>query len=316
MISEPLRRFRAVSAAALMGVLAVAGAAEAASGRSIRELSASADSLQRCLEQDPAMVQLDSTLMRDGRIEDSLRVTRGPFQCRNAMSEQGASCPAMSTGIHRSVHVRVQSVDRHPAWSPNEHARLHDGLAALATQIQSGLADPRDAALILTIRSEFTGVAALQQQLDEWVKGPRAALIKVELLDGQRGGKSLGQREVKVSLAPAIRSRVSTDIHSRWLRDSLAAVTTAADQLLKPAHCAEPSFNVTLETRELQLDTRGYVGLSAGVAFLLVPRAEAAAARGWPVARVKSVNFNRVAALELLRGDKTACTTGCIAIPL
>jgi hypothetical protein len=109
---------------------------------------------------------------------------------------------------------------------------------------------------------------------------------------------------------------VSTDIHSRWLRDSLAAVTTAATQLLKPAQCAEPSLNVTLDARDLQLDTRGYAGLSTGVAFLLVPRAEAAAARAWPVARIKSVNFNHVATLEILRGDKMACTTGCTAIPL
>ena len=316
MISARIRRSGAVSAGALVGLLGFTDATQAASSRPIGELDALASSLQLCLEQDPAVVQLDSTLMRDGRIEDSLRVTRGPSRCVNAMTDPVASCPAMTAGIHRAVHVRVESVDRHPAWSPNEHARLHDGLTGLAMQFESDLADTRDPALILTIRSEFSGVASLQQHLDEWVKGPRTAVITLELRDAQLGGKSLGQRQVKVRRAPAIRSRVSTDIHSRWLRDSLAAVTTAANQLLKPAQCAEPSLNVTLDARDLQLDTRGYAGLSTGVAFLLVPRAEAAAARAWPVARIKSVNFNHVATLEILRGDKTACTTGCTAIPL
>lgn len=316
MISARTRRSRAVSAGALVGLLGFAGATQAANPRPIGELSDLASSLQRCLEQDPAAVRLDSTLMRDGRIEDSLRITRGPSRCVNAMTEPGASCPAMTAGVHRAFQVRVEPVDRHPAWSPNEHARLHDGLTELAMHLESDVADTPDPALILTIRSEFSGVASLQQHLDEWVKGPRSAVITLELRDVQHGGKSLGQRQVKVRRAPAIRSRVSTDIHSRWLRDSLSAVTTAANQLLMPAQCAEPSLNVTADARELRLNTRGYAGLNTGVAFLLVPRAEAAAARAWPVARIMSVNYNHIATLEILRGDKTACATGCTAIPL
>lgn len=305
-----------LSVAALAGLLEFSAPADAADSRQPGELNALANSLQRCLEQDSSLVQLDSTLMRDGRVEDSLRITRGPSQCRQPVDAPSQSCPAVSAGIHRAIQVDVASVDRHPAWSPNEHARLQDGLAAIATQFDSAVDDTPDQALLLRIRSEFSGVASIQRQLDEWVKGPRSATITLELIDTQRSEQTLGRRHVAVRLPPVIRSRVSTEAHARWLRDSLNAVAIAADQLLKPARCSEPSLHATLKARDLQLDTRGYLGLRAGVTFLLVPRADAAAARAWPVARIKSVSFNEVATLEVLHGDKAVCEAGCAAIPL
>jgi len=111
-----------LSVAALAGLLEFSAPADAADSRQPGELNALANSLQRCLEQDSSLVQLDSTLMRDGRVEDSLRITRGPSQCRQPVDAPSQSCPAVSAGIHRAIQVDVASVDRHPAWSPNEHA--------------------------------------------------------------------------------------------------------------------------------------------------------------------------------------------------
>lgn len=315
--------------AALLGAYQSAEAQLAQPYPSYR-LQRQADDIQRCLEKELAPLRLESTMTRDGRLEESVRVTAWSGLDAACVSPKGFNSRECTRhhDIRRVVSLVLTIDGYHPSWSPNERARLEDGIIDRLIELRGGVVIdtarqvyPRALSLgdqlALRIRISYRGSALMQRDLDEWLQTPKAVQINMDLLQKPSVASPLAQRVVTARVHPRAKTGGSHGYSDKWREETLSAVANAANAMLMPVSCTTPTLSVSHSGGRLQLDTSGYVGINENTALLLVPSVETSIANLWPIAKVRSAGtMGGTAELETLRGDPTACATGCRAIPL
>lgn len=299
-----------------------------------------ANALQRCLEQELAPLQIESSVSRDGRIEDVMRITRwrsanvadqysgaiGTRCISSPVTTEGSCAPV--EGIRHTIGVTLLIGDQHPSWSANDRARFEEGiieaLATLGSGIQirdlrksdSGRASHDDEALSLRVRINYLGSSLSPHALDAWLRMPQSATISMDLIDSAEDGHVIAARNVVAKAPIGYRSHLSPGVPHTWRQRVLSTVTSAARDMIEPLACALPALQVTLASNKLWLNTLGFTGLSAGRALLLVPSVDTSELSFWPIVKVRSATNAGMVELDIVRGDATTCTAGCRALPL
>lgn len=334
------RWIAALGLAAMLAAQSVAGA-DASGSYSAYHLQQRAAALQQCLEQELSSLQVESSVSRDGRIEDQIRITRwhsGSLASRASGRAPVAGCttPVAAAGNHcepdggvrHTVSFTLTVGERHPSWSASESSSFEDSLIDKFTNLGSGIhvGDPRklhvrsatheDGAIALHVRISYGGSALSQRDLEEWLRLPKTALIAMELVDSANEGQVIAARKVVARLRPGFRGRQSSGVPEAWRERALGAVASAAREILVPLSCETPLLRVALNKGKLWLNATGVTGLMDGRELLLVPSAESSIGGTWPVARVRGDTFTGQAALELVSGDSGLCASGCRALPL
>lgn len=285
-----------------------------------------AEKLQRCIESQLAPWQVESTASTDGRVADTVRVTRwGNAPNINCGERIGASAEQCKNPgeLQRVVRLDFVASEAHPAWSANDRARLEDlipeTLSNIAgnVQLQSGISQSNDfTGETLRVRLDYRGMSALQRDVDEWVRGPRELQVTMILVDPRRGNRAIAIRTLTLRQSPQFRERYASTSSARWIRQLLERIDTTAQEVLAPVACDTPWLDVTADRGQLWLSTGRYTGLREGLSVLLVPTADSALASRWPIARIRSVANGNRAELEITRGSRELCELGCQAILL
>lgn len=294
------------------------------------QLQSEADDIQRCLEKELAPLRVESTITRDGRLEETVRLTAWSgldTPCVSSKRVNSSEC-TRHHHIRRVVSLVLTIEDHHPSWSANERARLEDGIIDRLIEIRGGVvidtahhgnrrALHRDDQLALRIRISYRASALMQRDLDEWLQTPKTAHIDMDLLQSPSEARPLAQRVITARVRPRAKTRWSHGYSDKWREETLSAITNAANAMLMPISCTTPTLPVSLSGGKLQLDMSGYVGINENSALLLVPSVETSIASLWPIVKVRSAGtMGGTAELETLRGDPQACATGCRAILL
>lgn len=300
-------------------------------------LQRQADSLQRCLESRLAPLQVETTVSTEGRVTESIRMTRwgaaaqagdladlAISTCTSPQptsTDAGACTPAH--GLQRVVALEFTAGEPHPAWSSNDRARLEDlipatladlsGHVRVRTTLDGTTSDSTD---VLRVRLDYRGSNLSQRDLDDWVRMPREALLRIELVDRRAGNRVVAAREMTARVRSGLRGRFVANTGDAWFREVKENLVNATQTVLEPLACRPAQFEVTAERGKLQLSALGFTGLEAGRSVLLVPTADAATASRWPIARIRALPRTDMAELELLRGTAEACTAGCRAVLL
>lgn len=290
-------------------------------------LQRNAEMLQRCLEAQLAPSQIESTVSTEGRLADTVRITRWSTvskssACTSGMAVAQGTCEARS-GLQRVVALDFAVGEAHPAWSANDRARLEDlipstlenvaGPVRLQPSVSRGADGDRE---ILRVRLEYRGMSALQRDVEEWVRGPRELTVVMTLVDPAEGHRVLATRNLTLRQSPQILDRYTSTSSARWITKLLESIDTTAKEVVAPLACDTPWLSVTADRGKMWLRSDQYVGLREGRAVLLVPTADSALASRWPIARVRTASEGGSAELELIRGASDLCESGCKAIPL
>lgn len=314
--------------------MAVAQAVSAAplvdqTGRSRATLAA--EWLQDCLDTDARFVGGEDAIDVDGkwaRKATSIPVsTRSPATLAKKMSSCAtpARACALPGSLRRPLAIDVVEGEAHPAWSTNDRARIVDLVPGLLRNL--GESNPRVTVasatqgaangLHLDVRIEFAGSGVSHRAVDEWVVAARALRVHLTLSD-QATKTKIAARDIDVGLPWGLRARRAETSSASWMTRTLGVVETGAREMLDELQC-EPDVLAASRnpSGRWQLSLDGREGLEAGRTVLMVPANDATIATRWPIARVVSVNGNRSAELEFVRGDETACTAeGCSALVL
>ncbi len=299
-----------------------------------------AQTLQRCLEKSFAPLQVESSVIREGRVEDTVRVTRwGSASIAGGVNPtSGNDCvaPAMtastpctpSSGVHPVIGLNMTIGEQHSSWSANDRARLEDGLVdrlvnlGIDTQVRvprstnTSHAGQAEEGLSLRVRINYRGSPLAQRVLDEWLRLPQTASISMELIDAADGGRVIAARNIEAHTRPGYRAQLSAGIPGTWRETVLEAVASSAREMLQPLSCSLPVLPVTMSAAKLWLDTSSVRGLDEGHALLLVPSMDTSITSQWPIVRVRDANHASRAELDVVRGDASACAAGCRALPL
>lgn len=289
-------------------------------------LQRDAEILQRCLESQLAPWQVESTVSADGKIADTVRMTRWGSvpngDCASRIAASGGSCES-PRDLQRVVRLEFDASEAHPVWSANDRARLEDlipsTLMNMSGNVQLRPAHSRGADAtdeVLRVRLDYRGMSALQRDVEEWVRGPRELIVTMTLVDASRGNRVRGIRTLTLRQSPQLRERYSATSTTRWMTQLLAQIDTTAQSLTASLACDTPWLDVTVERGKIWLSSDGYAGLREGRSVLLVPTADSALASRWPIARIRNLAQGNHAELEVVRGSAELCEAGCRAIPL
>ncbi|MBM4192507.1 MAG: hypothetical protein FJ196_05575 [Gammaproteobacteria bacterium] len=284
-----------------------------------------ADQLQRCLETQPLPWRLESTLSTDGRIAETVRITRwggsSETGCESLMQASNA-CDSPQA-LQRLVDLEFIAGEPHPAWSVSERVRLEDlipsMLKGLSGNVRLRPIDERamsESHAVLRVRVDYRG-ATLPRDLNDWVTAPRLVRVTMTLVeDPGRSGRTVASRVLTAGDGLQIRGLYPSTSSSRWMTRILEKASASAQTMIEPLGCAMPWLSVSVNQDKLWLSTRDYSGLQAGREVLLVPTADSTLASRWPIARIRSLSPGGRADLVLLRGSADRCDAGCWAIPL
>lgn len=305
-------------------------------------LQREADRLQACLESQLAPLQIESTLSRDGRITENIRMTRWGNNAQSAeiadraitrcIASAGAvdsavkgikdNCVA-THGLQRLITLDFAAGEPHPAWSANDRARLETLIPATLTElsgnvrVQTPTADAMtQTAELLRVRLEYRGSPISQRDLDDWIRLPRELQIQITVIDTRSGNRIIAARDLTARVRPGLRGRFAANTGDAWFREVRSHVDDAAREVLTSLACRAAQFEVTIERGKLHMSIAGFRGLAEGRSVLLVPTAEAAVASRWPIARIRALPRSDTAELEVLRGAAETCNAGCRAVPL
>lgn len=331
--------------ATLLGLASVVGTQPATGADSLQrpvgyDIQQRAQTLQRCLEKSFAPLQVESSVMRDGRIEDTVRVTRwgsasiadgvnptSGIDCSAPTSTASKPCTPAS-GVHPVIGLTLTIGEQHSSWSANDRARLEDGLVetlvnlGIGTQVRmprnanANRTSHSDAGLSLRVRINYRGFPLSQRFLDDWLRLPQTALISMELVDTAEEGRVIAARNIEAHTPPGYRVPHSGGVSGAWRDTVLQAVASSARDMLQPISCALPVLPVTMAATKLWLDTSSVSGLDEGHALLLVPSMATSITSQWPIVRVRDANHASLAELDVVRGDASSCAAGCRALPL
>jgi len=324
------RHFRRHAAATFGLIVALLATPSPAQPRDERMADASqqrdAERLQRCIESQLAPWQVESTASTDGRVGDTVRVTRWgnapKVDCSNRVRSSEEHCQSPGD-LQRVVRLEFDTGEAHPAWSANDRARLEDliptTLENIAGNVQLQYGDPRSAEFtgeILRVRLDYRGMSALQRDVDEWIRGPRELQVTLTLVDPSRRNRVLAVRTVTLQQSPQFRERYASTSSTRWMRQLLERIEATANDVLAPVACDTPWLDVTADRGKMWLNTGRYTGLHEGHSVLLVPTTDSALASRWPIARIRTLVNGSRAELEITRGSRDLCELGCRAILL
>lgn len=331
-MTDSSRRRAPLSVANTLGAIAVSLASLVASGQTRNDLYAdtalqhSADLLQRCLEEQPAPWQLESTLSTDGRLAETVRITRwggsNHTPCGTVLPSRNA-CEAPS-GLQRVVGLEFVVGEPHPAWSVNDRVRLEHLIPTTLTNVTGnvrlrsgagrGVSEGNE---VLRVRVEYRGAPTLQRDVAEWIIAPRTALVTMTLVeDADRGGRTIATRVITANQGLQIKGSHSSTSGSKWMTTVLEKVSKTAKTMIEPLGCGTPWLTVATDQNKLWLYSSRYSGLQTGRSVLLVPTSETMFASRWPIARIRSLSAEGRADLVLVRGSAELCDAGCRAIPL
>jgi len=331
--------------ATMLGLASVVGArvsagADTSVGPVGYDIQQRAQTLQRCLEKSFAPLQVESSVIRDGRVEDTVRVTHwGSASIAdgvNPNSGKDCSAPAVtastpctpSSAVHPVIGLNMSIGEQHSSWSANDRARLEDGLVdtlvnlGISTQVRvprntnARSASHTEEGLSLRVRINYRGSLLSQRVLDEWLRLPLTASISMELVDTAQDGRVIAARNIEARTRPGYRAQISGGIPGTWRETVLEAVASSAREMLRPLSCALPVLPVTMSAAKLWIDSSSVSGLDEGHALLLVPSMDASITSQWPIVRVRQANRASLAELDVVRGDASTCAAGCRALPL
>lgn len=337
------RRAALVAASVLAVIAANSGHAQnRAQATADAALQREADRLQACLESQLAPLQIESTVSRDGRITENIRMTRWGNNAQSAeiadralahcTSPAGAAVSTVAAikdncvathGLQRLITLDFTAGEPHPAWSANDRARLETLIPATLAElsgnvrVQTPTADATTkTAELLRVRLEYRGSPVSQRDLDDWIRLPRELQVQITLVDTRSGNRIIAARDLTARVRPGLRGRFAANTGDAWFREVRSNVDDAARAVLESLACRTAQFEVTIERSKLHMSIAGFMGLAEGRSVLLVPTAEAAVASRWPIARIRSLPRSDTAELEVLRGAAETCNAGCRAVPL
>lgn len=311
-------------AISLIGVVASAGQRDDLHADAA--LQRDADLLQRCLESQFPPWQLESTLSTNGRIADTVRVTRwgasSGHRCVPPRSTRDV-CDAPH-GLQRIVNLEFVAGEPHPAWSVNDRVRLEDLIPATLTKLAGNVrlrpVDGRSVSEgndVLRVRLDYRGVTTPQRDAEDWIIAPRKLLVTMTLVeDPSRSGRTISSRVIDANQGLQFRGRHSSTSSSSWMTRVLDKVDATAKTMVKPLGCEMPWLNVSMDRNKIWLVGSQYTGLQQGRSVLLVPSVDTALASRWPIAKIGSISREGRAELALVRGSAGLCDGGCRAIPL
>lgn len=331
--------------ATVLGLASVVGAQPSAGADAAKspvgfDIQQRAQTLQRCLEKSFTPLQVESSVMHDGRVEDTVRVTHWSSGSIadgvNPTSGKDCSAPAATaskpctpaSSVHPVIALNLTIGEQHSSWSANDRARLEDGLVdtlvnlGIGTQVRvprntnANRTSHAEAGLSLRVRINYRGFPLSQRVLDDWLRLPQTALISMELVDPAEEGRVIAARNIEARTPPRYRVPHSGGVSGAWRETVLQAVASSARDMLQPISCTLPVLPVTLVAAKLWLDTSSVSGLDEGHALLLVPSMDTSITSQWPIVRVRDANHASLAELDVVRGDASACAAGCRALPL
>jgi hypothetical protein len=331
--------------AIVLGLASVVGAQSAAGADSSvhpvgYDIQQRAQTLQRCLEKSFAPLQVESSVTRDGRVEDTVRVTRwgSASISGGANPNSGSDCAAPaatgstpctpSSAVHPVIGLNMSIGEQHSSWSANDRARLEDGLVdtlvnlGISTQVRvprntnASRVSHAEEGLSLRVSINYRGSPLSQRVLDEWLRLPLTASISMELIDTAKDGRVIAARNIEAHTRPGYRAQISGGIPGTWRETVLEAVARSAREMIQPISCALPVLPVTMSAAKLWIDTSSVSGLDEGHALLLVPSMDTSISSQWPIVRVREANRASLAELDVVRGDASVCAAGCRALPL
>ena len=291
------------------------------------EVQRQADAVQRCLEQDLDPVRIESSLSKDGRLEESVRVTNMSSRCLASVLGRNRQCSAQNS-VRPIVALSLTVDDRHRAWSANERTRLEEGIVQTLSALDDGVvvnghqrrgpgASQSDSAMSLRVRLDYRGSAVSQRDLDEWLQMPKAVHMDISLVAAGDQPHLLAQRKITARVRPRLRTGAVDGYSDAWREKALSAIDDATRDMLEPLACSTPVLHAAVSSGKLWLEAAGYAGLSEGRTLLLIPSVETSVAALWPIVRVSgSGAAGAMRQLDLLRGDADSCLAGCRALPL
>ncbi|MFM7395969.1 MAG: hypothetical protein ACKO42_02480 [Gammaproteobacteria bacterium] len=289
-------------------------------------LQREAEQLQRCLESQLTPWQIESTVSTEGRVTDSVRLTRfgnGPkTQCMPKSMSGQASCNTPND-LQRIVTLEFVPGEAHAAWSANDRARLEDLIPATLLRIPGsvrvqpvGSRQSKAATDVLRVRLDYRGMSAWQRDLADWVRGPRELVVTLSLVDLRQAERVVASRVLTVKQTPQILDAYAANSSTRWMTQLLEKIDASAREIISPLGCGTPWLDVTVDRGKLWMTSGQYLGLSEGRSVLLVPTADSALASRWPIARIRNLSEGSSAELEIIRGSSELCEAGCRAVPL
>lgn len=315
-------------AAALLALLAQpAAAAQAARPYPSFAMQRQADALQRCLEREIDPLRLESSLSKNGRLEESVRVTNWSSRCTAPGSAGNRQCTPQNS-VRPVVALALTVDDQHSAWSANERTRLEEGIVRTLHDLDDGVvidgphrgdASPSSAgsAMLLRVRIDYRGSSIAQRDLDEWLQMPKAVHLDISLVEAAATSHVLAQRKITARVRPRLRTGAVNGYADDWRANTLAAIGKAASEMLQPLACTTPVLQASMSSGKLWLDAAGYAGLAEGQALLLIPSVETSVAALWPIVTISgSGAAGGQRQLEILRGAAESCLAGCRALPL
>ena len=289
-------------------------------------LQQDADLLQRCLESQAPPWQLESTLSKDGRIADAVRMTRWGASSYHRCTPPGSTrgtCDA-SHALQRIVNLEFFAGEPHPAWSVNDRARLEDLIPSVLTRLASNVrlrqVDGRsvfEGNDVLRVRIDYQGMTTPQRDAEDWIVAPRKLFVTMTLVeDPSRSSRTISSRVINLHQGIHFRARHPSTSSTVWMTQVLEQVDATAKTMVEPLGCETPWLSVSLDRNKIWLMSGKYSGLEQGHSVLLVPTSVTALASRWPIARVTSISPDGRAELGLVRGAAELCDAGCQAIPL
>ncbi len=291
------------------------------------EMQRQADAVQRCVEQDVEPVRIESSLSKDGRLEESVRVTNMSSRCLASLLGRDHQCTSQNT-VRPIVSLSLNVDDRHRAWSANERTRLEEGIVQTLRALDDGVvidghqqsgsdASPADSAMTLRVRLNYRGSAVSQRDIDEWLQMPKVVHINISLVASGNESRLVALRTITARVRPRMRTGAIDGYSDDWRDTALSVIGDATREMLKPLACSTPVLRASMSSGKLWLEATGYEGLSEGRTLLLIPSVETSVAALWPIVKVSGSGAARdTRQLDLLRGDAESCLAGCRALPL
>jgi len=291
------------------------------------ETQRQADALQRCLERENDPLRLESSLTKDGRLEESVRVTSWSSNCIASGVAGNRQCTPHNF-VRPIVALALTVDDQHSAWSANERTRFEEGIARALRDLDDHVViedshrgdanlSSADSAMILRLGIDYRGSSVSQRDLDEWLQMPKTIHMDISLVEVAGSSRVLAQRKIIARVRPRLRTGAVNGYADVWRKNALAAIGKAASEMLRPLACATPVLQASMSSGKLWLKAGGYEGLTEGRTLLLIPSIETSVAKLWPVVTVSSTGLTGgMKPLDILRGDAESCLAGCRAIPL